>query len=338
MISLSDKNWSMFSLGDKSIFDLHSTVNGIDKNKLNLSGENIYPYVTRTDNNNGIANFIPVQNKDVNPGNTISIGLDTQTVFYQPSPYYTGQNIQVLNYKHVNLKTANFLIPLIQKQLENLNWGGNGATLTRLKAKKIMLPVDNNNQPDWQFMENYISEKMGGYNVPSLETSGIEPLDLHGRKWKNFKIGSFFELKRGSSGPKSKLEKGKTPLISARKLNNGLDNFVTPLNASKLYKNVLTINNNGDGGAGISFYQKFSFVGTQDVTIMIPLFSNFNQFIFLFLTVVITKQRGKFGFGNKVNSVHLSNQKIMLPVDNNNQPDWQFMENYIKSLPNSNLI
>ncbi len=105
----------MFSLGDKSIFDLHSTVNGIDKNKLNLSGENIYPYVTRTDNNNGIANFIPVQNKDVNPGNTISIGLDTQTVFYQPSPYYTGQNIQVLNYKHVNLKTANFLIPLNTK-------------------------------------------------------------------------------------------------------------------------------------------------------------------------------------------------------------------------------
>ena len=27
-------------------------------------------------------------------GNVITIGLDTQTVFYQPTSFYTGQNIQ----------------------------------------------------------------------------------------------------------------------------------------------------------------------------------------------------------------------------------------------------
>ena len=29
---------------------------------------------------------------------------------------------------------------------------------------------------------------------------------------------------------------------------------------------------------------------------------------------------------------------IMLPVDYNDNPDWQFMENYIKSLPYSNNL
>lgn len=33
----------------------------------------------------------------VDEGNVITIGLDTQTVFYQPASFYTGQNIQ--NYK-----------------------------------------------------------------------------------------------------------------------------------------------------------------------------------------------------------------------------------------------
>ena len=34
-------------------------------------------------------------------GNVITIGLDTQTVFYQENPFYTGQNIQILRNKQI---------------------------------------------------------------------------------------------------------------------------------------------------------------------------------------------------------------------------------------------
>ena len=36
------------------------------------------------------------------------------------------------------------------------NWGGNGATLTRLKRSKILLPATKTGEPDWQFMEEYV--------------------------------------------------------------------------------------------------------------------------------------------------------------------------------------
>ena len=52
-----------------------------------------------------------------------------------------------------------FIIPLIKIQMEKFNWGGNGATLSRLNRTKIMLPIDKFNNPNWTFMEEYIKER-----------------------------------------------------------------------------------------------------------------------------------------------------------------------------------
>lgn len=158
--------WKEFFIED--IFEIHSTSSGIDKIKLtNLKGE--IPYITRSDKTNGIDTFIGLQNnrykKDQN--NVITIGLDTQTVFYQKSEFYTGQNIQVLKFPEMNEHNAFFIIPLLKKQMEKFNWGGNGATLTRLRRTKILLPVNEKGNPDFEYMENYIKrieqEKLMNY-------------------------------------------------------------------------------------------------------------------------------------------------------------------------------
>ena len=120
------------------------------------------PYITRTNLNNGIENFIgeeQLKHFKKNEGNVITIGLDTQTVFYQEVPFYTGQNIQVLSNSNLNEHNAKFVIPILEKQMTKFNWGGNGATLTRLKRTKITLPIDDNQNPDWHYMELYIKNK-----------------------------------------------------------------------------------------------------------------------------------------------------------------------------------
>lgn len=48
---------------------------------------------------------------------------------------------------------------VLEKQMTKFNWGGNGATLTRLKRTKITLPIDDNQNPDWHYMELYIKNK-----------------------------------------------------------------------------------------------------------------------------------------------------------------------------------
>lgn len=156
---LNDLEWKEFFIGgNDGIFDIKSTKSGIDKNKLNTKNGNV-PYITRSENNNGINSFITDdQNKKYNKdkGNVITIGLDTQTCFYQKNDFYTGQNIQVLRNDKLNKRIAMFIIPLLKLQMKKFNWGGNGATLTRLERTKILLPIDKQGNPNWMYMENFI--------------------------------------------------------------------------------------------------------------------------------------------------------------------------------------
>ena len=73
--------------------------------------------------------------------------------------FFTGQNIQVLHSEHLNKRTAMFIIPLLKIQMEKFNWGGNGATLSRLKRTKMLLPTDSKGDPNWRFMEDYIKQE-----------------------------------------------------------------------------------------------------------------------------------------------------------------------------------
>lgn len=154
--TIGEREWRGFILDD--VFKIRATSSSIDRNKLvNKIGQT--PYVTRSDNNNGYDGFVGKQTRySLDNGNVISVGLDTQTAFYQPVDFYTGQNIQVLTNDHINRYTALFVVPRLRELMRKFNWGGNGATLTRLKRSKILLPIDTNGQPDWAYMETYERE------------------------------------------------------------------------------------------------------------------------------------------------------------------------------------
>ena len=153
-ISLDGVRWGKFILSD--IFDIRQTANGIDKIKL-IPGNGKYPYVTRSDMNNGINNCICEQPRyRINVGNCITVGLDTQTAFYQPVDFYTGQNIQILRNSKLNKYNAKFILPAMKHTLSIFSWGSNGATLTRLRRSKIFLPITPSGQPDYSFMDKFI--------------------------------------------------------------------------------------------------------------------------------------------------------------------------------------
>lgn len=139
MMKVTDKEWKAFYISDEKdngIFKLRASLSGIDKNKLIDCKEPSIPYITRSDVNNGVSMFVGKEQKTkykIDEGNVITIGLDTQTVFYQPHSFYTGQNIQVLYNEQLNKYVAKFIIPLLKMQVSKLSWGGNGATLGRLK-------------------------------------------------------------------------------------------------------------------------------------------------------------------------------------------------------------
>lgn len=141
---------------EKDVFQISATRSSIDKVRLNgLSG--IYPYVSRSAMNNGIERFVAKQSGyDMDEKNVITVGLDTQTVFFQPMEFYTGQNNQVFRNSKMQKYEALMLCVLLQKQMRNFNWGGNGATLGRLRKKSMMVPITIDNEIDYEYMDSYM--------------------------------------------------------------------------------------------------------------------------------------------------------------------------------------
>lgn len=48
--------------------------------------------------------------------------------------------------------------------------------------------------------------------------------------------------------------------------------------------------------------------------------------------MVIRRQKGKFGYAYKFNSQRMFKQRIQLPIDNDGNINYPFMENYVKGI------
>ena len=62
-----------------------------------------------------------------------------------------------------------------------------------------------------------------------------------------------------------------------------------------------------------------------------------NKYIALFLTTILNLEQYRYNYGRKCSQTRMKEISIKLPAKNN-QPDWQFMEDYIKSLPYSKSL
>lgn len=337
--SLNKKEWEDFCLDD--LFNITSTSSGIDKCRLiNLEGN--IPYITRTDKNNGYELYVGVQDSKykVDCHNVITIGLDTQTVFYQQHPFYTGQNIQILQSLHLNKYIALFIIPMIKILMQKFNWGGNGATLTRLKRSRILLPVIRHGEPDYKFMEDYIKERKTKLknqykeHVRSLVDNLYKKVSFD-KEWQDFTISKIFEIKAGKRLTKANMKQGNIPFIGATDSNNGITNFVSNENASTDYK-VLGVNYNGS--VVETFYHPYKCTFSDDVKRFSTKEVVGNKYIYLFLKNAILKQKCKYMYGYKFNENRMLKQRIMLPVNSKGEPDYKFMGDYMKYLEQKKLL
>lgn len=328
-----DVKWGSFILSD--VFEITSTKSGIDKNKIKnieLQGNN--PYITRTDRNNGFDLFITEQDYELNEGNVISIGLDTQTVFYQPHSFYTGQNIQILNNEHLNKYNSLFLVTLLKIVLEKFNWGGNGATLTRLKNSRILLPVNSNNEPDYEFMTDFMKEiekqQISKYedHLSNLKSSnwGGAISNLNSVKWKEFNLHDLFpNIQRGKRLIRTNFLEGNIPFISSSSLSNGVDSFIGNSENIRNFNNCLTLANSGSVGS--TFYHPYDFVASDHVTHLKN--EDFNKYVYLFIATMTKRLSEKYNFNREINDQRLKRETIILPVDDEGNPDYEYMEQYM---------
>lgn len=332
---LAQHKWQAFVLDE--IFDIRATQSSIDKkNLVNLVGT--IPYITRSEKNNGIDMFIGEQLKyKKDEGNVLTIGLDTQTIFYQPLPFYTGQNIQVIRHPRMNRYNASFLIVAIKILLQKFNWGGNGATLTRLKRSKVFLPITDKKEIDWQFMEEYMRRKENLLLKPAIEKLCkrlIHKEILGGGKllrsqWKHFSFTEVFtEIQRGKRLKKADLTEGTVPYVSSTALNNGVDGFIGNEGSVRKFEDCITIANSGSVGS--AFFHKYKFVASDHVTQLKR--KGLDKYAYLFMVPIINRLSEKYSFNREINDERIKREKILLPINDKGEIDFDFMSSFMQEV------
>ena len=94
-------------------------------------------------------------------------------------------------------------------------------------------------------------------------------------------------------------------------------------------KNVISV----DPIKGLAFYHKYDFIGRgfSGASINLLYNENLNKYNGLFICKAIEKtSKEKADYSNLFNSNRLSSAKILLPVTSDGEPDYEFMELYIK--------
>ena len=106
-----------------------------------------------------------------------------------------------------------------------------------------------------------------------------------------------------------------------------------------------TISLSYNGSVGEAFYQPEPFWATDDVNVLYFKKSNkneFNKYIALFICTILRQEKYRYSYGRKWVLENMRSTKIKLPIKRNTnneyEPDWNFMENYIKALPYGDRI
>lgn len=131
--------WGEFKLGD--LFEVVSYKKCFDANKVAIIENRGHPYIVRQSTENGRKGNIDEPIKYLNPGNTISFGQDTATMFYQEKPYFTGDKIKILRPKYAKFgkNNAQFFLSTMRKAFCSFAWGSSRFNVETLKKQTLLM-------------------------------------------------------------------------------------------------------------------------------------------------------------------------------------------------------
>ena len=326
MLQLSDREWAEFRVGDLLTLKVAKSN---DKGNLKVG---TVPFVGRSNDNNGLQGFYDATN--VTRGKCITLGMvGTFRAFWQENDFAASQNILTLRAPWLNRNTALFICNIIEIAIKGRYSYGNSIKAGTFGDTILNLPVDDNGQPDYDFMEQYIAEREPDY---SWATQCIEPnaeLSLTDREWAEFKIGELFDIRIARGNDKGNLTVGgDIPFIGRSNCNNGFQGYY---NAPYITNgNCITL---GMVGTFRAYWQENNFAASQNILTIRE--RNLNKYTALFICNIIEHAiEGKYSYGHSIKAGTFKDTIINLPITPDGTPDYDFMDQYIKSLPFSKVL
>ena len=314
--------------------DLFHVINGISSNAVEVKEhqDDVFniPYFRPTSAfENVIVGFVDsrkIDDRYVFDKETLFVSTDGDGshsyAYVSPIRFIPNSNVSVLIPKReMSLNEKIFYAFAITKNRYRFSYGRKPKG-ERLKA--LILPVE-------------IPKNFEEFNLLIFENFHI-PVSTFSKNftsvnWQLFKYGDLFNLGKGERIVNKDMREGNTPCIRPIDSNNGVYDFID-LNPNH-EGNSITVNYNGS--VAEAFYQPVPYFALDDVNVLYPKF-DLNPFIAMFLIALIRKEKFRFNYGRKWHLGRMRESTIKLPITPEGNPDWDFMENYMKSLPYSKSL
>ncbi|MBO7725877.1 MAG: restriction endonuclease subunit S [Thermoguttaceae bacterium] len=152
-------------------------------------------------------------------------------------------------------------------------------------------------------------------------------IDISG--WGEFRIGDLFHVLKGKRLTKMQMRDGEIPFIGSSAVNNGVtasiandENIVQPPALTVCY----------NGSVGSAFFQDKPFAASDDVNVLTLKDRLLTRETALFLAPIFRIYGRKYAYADKWRKEIMEQDMIKLPVTLLGEPDWDYMESYMKQI------
>jgi hypothetical protein len=304
----------------KKLNDIFDLWYGVNLELVNCEQvPNGIPFISRQSTGNGIAGYVMPIDKKPNPAHTLSIAGSGSVLsaFFHDYEYYSGRDVYIAKPKrHLTKEQLIYYAYVIEQNKYRYSFGR--------QANRTMRDIL---VPDIDELPNYVN-KISVSDYKFKEKPITQQPELNTVNWKWFDLKKIFDkIERGERLVKTDREKGITPLVTAGFKNEGIVEYISNENM-KRYQNAITIDM-----FGYCFYRGYMFCCDDNILILSN--NKLNKYSGLFIATILEIDNYKFQYGRQYRQKNFKRHKIKFPPKPDGTPDWQFMEDYIKSLPYS---
>lgn len=337
-------DWREYNLvGEHGIFQHERGVRQVKAERFAGS----IPLVTAGYENAGVAEFVKSGNSKLFDENTLTIDMFGNP-FYRGYKYYADDNIISLQNKSFSKNVLLYISSNLTYLTKFYNYGKQ-FRIEELRKIKIKLPTVNE-EIAFDYIEEFIAtmeaERLAtleayllatGLNDYELSEEEREVIGQFGNiEWHEFMNDELFEIfpSKSYSGLNDNqiLKKnGKTPYVSNQSQDNGYIGWsnLEPLNEG----GVITLSDTWQSERTI-FYQPRPFIGKSHLQVMKPLMKEFDMYSAMFIISSFRKSilEMNYDYGTKFNRTKIKSTKIQLPVNDQEEPNFEFMTVLIKAI------
>ena len=335
MNSVCIKNWKEYNLKDIGFSVFH----GCRQKQADREDGNI-PLLTAGKENQGVATYI---------GNPLCQYKDSITVdmfgncFFHKGVYSGDDNIYFFINAKLNDYIKIFIASVINKQNSTLYDFNSQFRQPQADTLTVLLPSKTNNTPDWEYMESYMKNIMqeSEKQLENLQNISNYKKKVDINKWQEYRLGDLFykcnlnkkaTFKKISDVSLEKTDEFDLPLVNAKHYNNGIMYYGR---SSDFDSEIMTLDIVQNGAAAVGdVYAQPQRTGVLEDAYLIKAYDDITSADVLhFLATVIQKDiKQHFSYDDKCTWDKAKEMIIHLPAKPNGNPDWEYMESYMKNI------